>query len=127
MSITAEAIRIDFDQEIEYGQDQANVTYPTVFPTVNFMLEDTEELIEAAANICGYGKDCLYEFMIGINGFTRTGLDNCVQFLVDYEGYSIDLDEALQKEIYDALDKQCREKLGKGCADLLEEARKEME
>ena len=123
MSITAEAIRIDFDQDIEYGQDQAYVSYPTVFPTVTFMLEDTQELIDAAAEVCGYGKDCPYEFMIGINGFTKTRLDNCVQFLVDCEQYSIDLDESLQSEIYNELDKQCQQALGKGCEELLEEAK----
>jgi hypothetical protein len=53
MSITADAIRFDFDQDIEYGQDQAYVSYPAVFPTVTFMLEDTQELMDGCAAVFG--------------------------------------------------------------------------
>ena len=42
------------------------------------------------------------------------------------EAYSIDLDDEDLPMIFDALDSQCRENLGKGCLDLLEEARAEM-
>lgn len=34
MAFPIDAIQIDFDMDIEYGQDQANVSYPTVFPPV---------------------------------------------------------------------------------------------
>ena len=47
-------------------------------------------------------------------------------FFVDMETYSIDLDDEELPKIFDSLDRQCREKLGRGCLDLLEEARKEM-
>ena len=67
MAFPIDAIKIDFDTEIEYGQDQAFVSYPTVFPTVTFMLEANDELIKLADQITGYGKDAGYEFMIGIN------------------------------------------------------------
>ncbi|MBP3199959.1 MAG: hypothetical protein J6N21_23590 [Butyrivibrio sp.] len=42
------------------------------------------------------------------------------------ETYSIDLTDEELPMIFDALDSQCRGKLGKGCLDLLEEARGEM-
>ena len=47
-------------------------------------------------------------------------------FFVDMEAYSIDLKEEELPMIFETLDRQCREKLGKGCLDLLEEARAEM-
>ena len=34
-----DAIKIDFDSEIVYGQDQVYVSYPIVFPTVTFQLK----------------------------------------------------------------------------------------
>ena len=42
---------IDFDEEIEYDQDQA-INYPAVVPTVNFMLQNTPELIAVADALC---------------------------------------------------------------------------
>ena len=42
------------------------------------------------------------------------------------ERYTIDLSEEDQRELYAALDRECREKLGKGCEDLLAEARTRM-
>ena len=126
MAFPIDAIKIDFDTEIEYGQDQAFVSYPTVFPTVTFTLEANDELIKLADQITGYGKDAGYEFMIGINDFTPSKMDSCILFTVDMETYSIDLTDEELPMIFDALDSQCRGKLGKGCLDLLEEARKEM-
>jgi len=42
-----DAIKIDFESEITYGQEQAFVSYPVVFPTVNFELLATDLLCEA--------------------------------------------------------------------------------
>ena len=42
------------------------------------------------------------------------------------ERYTIDLSEEDQQELYAALDRECREKRGKGCEDLLAEARTRM-
>ena len=90
MAFPIDAVRIDFDIEIEYGQDQAFISYPVVFPTVEFQLEGSDELISMADQITGYGKDAGYEFMIGINDFTLSKVDSCIQFFADMEAYSID-------------------------------------
>lgn len=90
MAFPIDAIQIDFDIDIEYGQDQAFISYPTVFPTVTFGLAATAELISMADQITGYGKDAGYEFMIGINDFTLSKVDSCIQFFADMEAYSID-------------------------------------
>ena len=74
-----------------------------------------------------------YEFTIGINGFTPTHLDSVISFIEvgdnhpDSEvAYTIDLTEEEQKAVYDCLNEQCRKYLGKGCEDLLGEARMRM-
>ena len=90
------------------------------------MLEANDELIKLADQITGYGEDAGYEFMIGINDFTPSKMDSCILFTVDMETYSIDLTAEELPMIFDSLDSQCREKFGKGCLDLLEEARAEM-
>ena len=118
MAFPIEALKIDFDTEIEYGQDQAFISYPVVFPTVGFGLQSTDELISMADMITGYGKDANYEFLISINDFTPSKVDSCIMFFVDMEAYSIDLTDEELPMIFDALDSQCREKLGKGCLDL---------
>lgn len=126
MAFPIDAIKIDFDMDIEYWQDQANVSYLTVFPTVEFELQNTDELIRIADQITGYGEDSEYEFMLGINDFTPSKVDACIMLFVDMEGYSIDLKDEELPMIFETLDRQCREKPGKGFLDLLEEARKEM-
>ena len=50
------AIKIDFESEISYGQDQAYISYPVVFPTVSFELLPTDFLCEAARTKIGGGK-----------------------------------------------------------------------
>ena len=45
MSFPINAVKVDFNQEIRYGYDQANLTYPTVFPTVTFPLVQSDELL----------------------------------------------------------------------------------
>ena len=41
-------------------------------------------------------------------------------------GEDVDLSEEEQKAVWEELDRQCRERLGKGCEELLSEARKRM-
>ena len=69
-----------------------------------------------------------------MNGYTDTHMDTSIMAVVvnsdsedneDY--YLIDLSEDEQKEIYTILDDQCRRYYEKSCADLLDEARREME
>ena len=48
MAFPIDAIQIDFDIDIEYGQDRAFISHPVVFPTVEFQLEDSDELISMA-------------------------------------------------------------------------------
>lgn len=143
---TKNAIWVDFGEEIMYGEDQAYINYPVSFPTVNFYLHDTNELITIADNMRKekgflpffddsgeYDWDGWYNFYIGINGFSKTKLDTSIMFTVasetqsdDNETYYIDLSEEEQLIIYAELDKQCRKNLQKSCDELLEEAREEM-
>ena len=114
-----------------YGSDQAYLTYPTVFPTVSFQLVSTDDLVEAAQRLfADAGSDAAedYTFYLGINGFTKSGLDNSVVAvdLASEDTVNIYLDEAEQAEVFAALDAQCKEKFGKGCAEMLEEARTQM-
>lgn len=125
-TLPIEAILIDFDEEIEYGQDQAYLSYPTVFPTVNLMLQDTPELIAVADALCSHEEEDIYEFMIGINGFTKSRLDNCIMFFIGGIPRRIELADEEQYDIFNRLDAQCREHLGKGCEDLLKEAESEI-
>ena len=143
-------IYIDFGMEITYGEDQCNVDYPCRFPTVGFQLIATNGLCRIADRIrrdSGYrpmhamdeftDDDCdqegWYFFFIGLNGFSQTHMDSCLEFVVVNSGsedngqtYQIDLTQEEQGIIYRRLDTQCREHLGKACDELLVEARKEM-
>ena len=127
-------IILDLDNEILYGSDQAYISYPTRFATVTLPLLPTEDLRAAVNGLrAGYAPVDDMEFFIGINDFTATKLDNCIEAIVtaadapDAEDrYTIDLSEGDQREVFAALDKECREKLGKGCEELLAEAREKM-
>ena len=123
MSFPIEAVKIDFNEEILYGHDQANITYPTVFPTVTFQLESTPGLIDQLSAEKDFDPDVNIEFFVGINGFTKTRLDYCIQALYQDDTWTIDLDEEMQKQVFDALNTQCEEHLGKTCEKLLEEAK----
>ena len=138
----AEDIVVSFNDEIEYGVGKVFVVFPRVFPTVTFELEVTDGLkkaVDAARVKAGIklrrDSDGWYDAYIGINSFTPSRLDTCIEAVVvnepdqpDNEGtYMIDLTEDEQKEIFAEIDRQCKEKLGKSCEELLEEARKEME
>ena len=127
-------IILDLDNEILYGSDQAYISYPTRFATVTLPLQPAEDLRAAVNRLrAGLAPVDDMEFFIGINDFTATKLDNCIEAIVtaadapDAEDrYTIDLSEGDQREVFAVLDKECREKLGKGCEELLTEARRWM-
>lgn len=142
---------IDFGAEVMYGDDQCYIDYPCRFPTVGFQLMATNGLIQIADRIRkdkGYkpmhpmdeytddtcDNEGWYDFYVGLNGFSDTHMDNCIEFCVvnadsedNEEMYTIDLSEEEQRSVFNRLDEQCRKYLGKGCEELLAEARKEME
>ena len=49
--IESGGLKVDFDSEILYSHDQAYNTYPVVFPTVNFTLVSSDNLISLAGEI----------------------------------------------------------------------------
>ena len=127
-------IILNMENEILYGSDQAYVSYPTRFATVTLPLRSTEELLDAV-NRLRADSDPVddVEFSVGLNDFTATKLDNCIDAIITAtdapdveERYSIDLSEDEQREMFASLDRECRDKLGKGCEDLLAEARAQM-
>lgn len=142
---------IDFGCEIMYGSDQAYISYPCRFPTVEFQLMATNGLSQIADRIrkdAGYkpmhpmdeytddtcDNEGWYDFYLGLNSFDDGHIDTCIEFCVvnadsedNEEMYTIDLTKDEQTALYNRLDEQCRQYLGKGCEELLEEARKEME
>lgn len=144
-------IYIDFGAEIMYGDDQAYISYPVRFPTVGFQLMATNGLVQIADRIrkdMGFkpmhpmdeftddtcDNEGWYDFYVGLNGFSENHMDTCIDFVVvnadsedNEETYTIDLGADEQAAIYNRLDEQCRKYLGKGCEELLAEARKEME
>lgn len=142
--VVQESIYIDVSSGYELGSDQAYVCYPIVFPTVTFRLMETPVLCQIADRIrmaAGFkplydgGEEVTgwYDFRIGINGYTESGLDTCIVFeLVNgdapdtWESYAIDLSEGEQSLIYARLNEECIESFGKTCDELLEESRKEM-
>ena len=139
------AIHIDTEQEYMLGDDQAYFCYPIRFPTVEFELSATTELCEIVDTIRkekgylpmledGGDSEGWYDLYLGLNGYTDTHMDTSIMAVVvnsdsedneDY--YLIELSEDEQKEIYTILDDQCQRYYEKSCADLLDEARREME
>ena len=122
------------DNEILYGSDQAYVSYPTRFATVTLSLVPTADLLQAVNNL-RIGLDPVddMELTVGLNDYTATKLDNCIEAVITAtdaadveERYTIELSEAAQREVFAALDQECHTKLGKGCEDLLAEARAKM-
>lgn len=144
-------IRIDFDTEIMYSSDQTDVHFPARFPTVIFSLRDTDALVSLADKIrtSGGGKPLYpmegypeescdqngwYNFYIGINDFPAPPVDTSISAYVnspdcedDGDYYTIPIPEEDMNALFQSLDAQCRKHLGKSCADLLAEARMEME
>ena len=149
--IVEDNIFIDFGSEIIYGSDQMYVSHPERFATVNFQLMGTALLTGLADRIrkdAGFvpfypldeytdetcDGDGWYEFYIGISDRYEGAVDTLIEAVVcnsssaDEGGsYSIDLSVEEQGYIYARLDEQCRKYLGKGCAELLREAREEQE
>ena len=144
-------IRIDFDTEIMYSSDQMDVHFPARFPTVIFSLRDTDALVSLADKIrtSGGGKPLYpmegypeetcdqngwYNFYIGINDSPAPPVDTSISAYVDSPDcedngsyYAISIPEVDMSVLYESLDNQCRKHIGKSCADLLAEARREME
>ena len=149
--IVEDNIFIDFGSEIIYGSDQTYVSRPERFATVNFQLMGTPLLTSIADRIrkdAGFvplnpldeytdetcDRDGWYEFSIGISDRYEGAVDTSIEAVVcnsssaDEGGsYSIDLSIEEQGYIYSRLDEQCRKYLGKGCSELLREAREAME
>lgn len=145
------SIFIDFGADVLYGSDQVYISYPCRFPTVRFMLVSTNALVQISDRIrkdAGYApmypmdeytdETCdgngWYDYYAEINGYSDSRMGSCIEFAVansdspdNEELYTIDLTPEDQRKIYRCLDEQCRQHLGKGCEELLEEARKEME
>lgn len=146
MEINDMSIRIDPSYEVVYGSAQAYVSYPVRFPTVNFGLYCTVELsniADAMRKKLGYlpmhddsgeyDEDGWYNFNIGINGYTDSMVDNCIEFSVDspnadddWQTYTIPLTEEEQVEVFKVLNEQCIREYGQSCEEMLEEARQEM-
>ena len=142
---------IDFGSDIVYGCDQCCDSYPCVFPTVEFaLLPDigleviadrmrVEKGFKPMYPIDEYtedtrDQDVWYDFYVGLNGYTDSHLDSCIEFIVvnssspdNEQVYTIDLTDYEQECIYERLDEQCRRYLGMGCEELLDKAVKEME
>ena len=142
---------IDFASEIMYGDDQCYIDYPCRFPTVGFQLMATNGLVQIADRIrkdAGFkpmhpmdeytddtcDNEGFYDFYVGLNGFADNHMDSCIEFIVvnadsedNEELYTIDLNKDEEAAMFNRLDEQCREYLGKGCAELLAEAKKRME
>ena len=144
-------IKIDFDSALMYGEDQMDICYPVRFPTVTFPLHVSDTLVSLADKIRtsgggkplypmeGYPEEACdqngwYNFYISINDLPSCPVDTCISAYVDGSDcaddgceYAIPIPEADMSALYESLDNQCRKHLGKSCADLLTEARKEME
>jgi len=154
LEINENTIWIDRDGYWNYGSDQAYVSYPIRFPTVMIALESTDALtkvvdamrVEAGHKPMMYPDgwkqedgyddfDCdgWYNFYVGLNGYTDTMMDTCIEAIVDSpnaddneQSYYIDLTKAEQIEIYKELDRQLIARFGTSCEELLEEARQLM-
>ena len=142
---------IDFGTEISFGSDQMYMSYPILFATVGFQLMSTALLEEIADRIriaeglrpmhpmdeyteetCD--QDGWYEFYYGIHDLDDGQGDICIEFVVvsdeaedNEELYTIDLTPDERNAMFSCMDEQCRGYLGKGCRELLAEARERME
>ena len=137
-------ILLDDNYEPYFRSDQANVHYPVRFATVTFRLLDPLGLCAAADKFVTmeggrplwFGDNAVlddsawYEFYIGINGYTNSNVDGCIQFYIENSDQviaptmmSIPLSEEEQYEVRKALDKECQRVYGKSVDDFLEEAK----
>lgn len=142
-------IHIDWTGEFYYGYDQIYDSFPCVFPTVSLVVYG-EGLPSLACDVLrsnGESEeslDRLYDFYVGLNGYTKTHIDTYIDF-VSYscsddniwrndEVYQIPLNTEEQNYIYNLLDEQLRKggyedgvDYKASCEELLEEAAKEYE
>ena len=76
-------IILDMENEVLYGSDQANINYPTRFATVTLPLVPTEDLLDALNALrAGFEPVDDVEFTVGLNDFTSTKLDNCIEAVI---------------------------------------------
>ncbi len=148
-----DAIHLDAGAEVMYGSDQIFDTYPCKFPTVEFQLMATDALVEVADRI-RMEKDYLpmhprdgrtddvdndgwYDFHISISKLPGENqecrLDSSITFIVvnsdsddNKDMYEIQLTASEQELVLEILNQQCRKYEGKTCAELLNEAEREM-
>ena len=149
--ILKDHVFIDFGSEVAYGCDQMYMSYPVRFATVGFQLMSTALLEEIADRIRiteGYkpmhpmdeyteetcDRNGWYDFYYGVTDLDGGEGDLCIEFVVvsddaedNEEMYTIDLTSDERTAMYNRMDEQCREYLGKGCKELLAEARERME
>jgi len=151
--ILKDTLFIDFGVDPVYGSDQMYIDFPRNFATVSFQLMDTATLSQIVDRIrvekhedlkpmnpmdeftdemCD--QDGWYDFYLSINEINESRVDSCIEAVVvsnnapdNEEVYTIYLNDREQEAVFTRLDEQCREYLGKGCIDLLAEARKRME
>ena len=140
----AKALVVDFSVELDYGHSVDGTHYPRAFATVSFGLHATETLFDLAdkARIdAGYDPCCpgpeydgYYSFYYGLNLHDGQSVDSYIEFVVcdsnqddNDHSYLIHVAEDAKEEAWKVLDPQFKKELGKGCAELLEEARKELE
>ena len=149
-SFVQDNVFVDFCTDILYGSERINLNQPRNFATVEFELVSTPALCRAVDKIRmkhgyapmetvdGYTSKMrdqgFYNFYFGINEWTDTKANACIDAVVcnsnspdDEELYSIDLGPDEQIAMYNRVDEQCRKYAKKSCAELLSEARKEME
>ena len=79
-------------------------------------------------------QDGWYDYYLGLNEINGSKVDSCIEAVVvsreapdNEEVYTIYLNDQEQEAVFTCLDEQCRRYLGKGCDELLAEARKQME
>ena len=149
--IIRDHIFVDFGCEVLYGDDQVYLDYPIRFATVGFQLMSTSLLsgiVDRIRKDQGFTPlhpideytdemcdgDAFYDFFIDLNDCSQTKAGTCIEAAVcnshsadEGELYAIDLTTDEQTALYNRLDEQCRQYLGKGCKELLAEARKAME
>jgi len=148
-SALRDAIAVDFNAEIVYGNDQIDLCVPRRFATVNFYLMQTDALTRCVDEMrmklgykpvmiqdgaSDYDLNGWYDFYISINDFDILRIDAVIECFVinsqepDNETeYLIHLSEIERATIYDIINDQCRKCVGKSCEDLLAESRKELE
>lgn len=144
--IIRHAIAVDFAAEYLLGSDQVCESYPVRFPTVGLELIATDTLNGIADQIRRkYGFQPMftddaqdlngwYNFYIGLNGYFRHKVDNCITFTVvnsdspdNEQSYTIPLTVEERDLVFHEIDMECRKHLGKSADDLLAEAQAELD